>query len=223
MGGYRQGSGRAKTGHYKGIYCGSTYELVWVIYQLDHSLPFQRFTGKLTDGTLTYVPDFLVGDKQIIEIKGYAKPGDVERKTALAESHGYSVTVLFKDDMKQMFDYVEQTYGTKKFAILYDDHKPRYTYTCTYCAEIFTRDFKLKSAETFCSREHVGKHRKATRPDKPITNFSNYKRKLTDEQAMAIFNAEGSYQKIADQYGLTKGAIGHIKSKRSYAWLHNDN
>src|SRR6516164_8460315 len=31
-GGIRIGSGRSKSGYYKGIYCGSTYELCWVIY-----------------------------------------------------------------------------------------------------------------------------------------------------------------------------------------------
>lgn len=28
IGGYRKGSGRSKHGYYKGIYCGSTYELL---------------------------------------------------------------------------------------------------------------------------------------------------------------------------------------------------
>ena len=42
-GGYRPGSGRAKTGYYKGIYCGSTYELAWVIYQIDNNKDFSRF------------------------------------------------------------------------------------------------------------------------------------------------------------------------------------
>jgi len=29
VGGYREGSGHSYSGYYKGIYCGSTYELVW--------------------------------------------------------------------------------------------------------------------------------------------------------------------------------------------------
>ena len=42
-GGYREGSGRSKHGYYKGVYCGSTYELVYVIYRLDHDLTVNRF------------------------------------------------------------------------------------------------------------------------------------------------------------------------------------
>jgi hypothetical protein len=37
-GGYRKGSGRGKSGWYKEYWCDSTYELCWLIYQLDHSI-----------------------------------------------------------------------------------------------------------------------------------------------------------------------------------------
>ena len=39
-GGKRHGSGRGKKGWYKGYYCDSTWELAWVIYQLDHGVKF---------------------------------------------------------------------------------------------------------------------------------------------------------------------------------------
>ena len=42
VGGLRKGSGRGKKGHYKGLYCDSTYELIWTIYCLDHSINFKR-------------------------------------------------------------------------------------------------------------------------------------------------------------------------------------
>ena len=35
-GGYRRGSGRGKSGWYKNYWCDSTYELCWLIYQLDN-------------------------------------------------------------------------------------------------------------------------------------------------------------------------------------------
>ena len=47
-GGYREGSGRSKSGYYKGIYCGSTYELAWMIYQLDNKIAFSRFNSALS-------------------------------------------------------------------------------------------------------------------------------------------------------------------------------
>jgi len=54
VGGLRNGSGRSKSGYYKEIYCGSTYELCWVIYNLDHNISFSRFSGYLTDGKIKY-------------------------------------------------------------------------------------------------------------------------------------------------------------------------
>ena len=47
LGGYREGSGRSKSGYYNGIYCGSTYELCWVIYALDTQVKFDRFKGRV--------------------------------------------------------------------------------------------------------------------------------------------------------------------------------
>lgn len=120
-GGYRNGSGRAKTGYYKGIYCGSTYELVWVIYNLDHNIKFSRFPGVIKNNDITYYPDFLLEDKKtIIEIKGYEQKELVDRKSKAAEAEGYSVKVLRKNNIQHMFEYVEKTYNSKKFYDLYD-------------------------------------------------------------------------------------------------------
>ena len=37
-GGYRKGSGRRKKGWYKGFWCDSSWELAWVIYQIEHDI-----------------------------------------------------------------------------------------------------------------------------------------------------------------------------------------
>ena len=124
-GGYREGSGRSKSGYYKGIYCGSTYELCWVIHSLDHGIEFTRFPGRLERDGLRYYPDFLLIDgKTIIETKGYEKQDSVDRKTKLAESFGYDVRVLRKEDLEYAFSYVKSKYGTSNFQTLYDEYKP---------------------------------------------------------------------------------------------------
>ena len=41
-GGLRKGSGRGKKGYYKGYWCDSSWELAWVIYQLDHNIKIKR-------------------------------------------------------------------------------------------------------------------------------------------------------------------------------------
>ena len=85
MGGYREGSGRSKSGYYKGIYCGSTYELCWVIYSLDHNIQFNRFPGMIEENGLKYYPDFLLDDgKTIIETKGYEDQSSVEKKNKIS-------------------------------------------------------------------------------------------------------------------------------------------
>ena len=160
VGGYREGSGRSKSGYYRGIYCGSTYELCWAIYHLDNNIAFKRFEGVLERDGLKYVPDFLVGDKEIVEIKGYWTE-KVDRKKELAESLGYSVKIMYKDDLTAMFKYVEDQYGTRKFQTLYDDHKPNYFGICRNCGKEFSSERrKTKTEEVFCSRSCCGKFRK---------------------------------------------------------------
>lgn len=161
-GGYREGSGRSKSGYYNGIYCGSTYELCWVIYNLDHAIKFTRFPRKLEKDNVTYYPDFLLSDgKTIVETKGYEKQESVDKKTKVAESFGYSVMVLRKDDLQYAFTYVTQMYGTKNYFELYDGYKPKYTHICSYCQTEFETDRKIKTETKFCSRICAGKYRKS--------------------------------------------------------------
>lgn len=160
-GGYREGSGRSKSGYYRGIYCGSTYELCWVIHSLDHGIEFVRFPGKLEKDRVVYYPDFLLADgKTIVETKGYEKEEFVNKKTLVAESFGYRVVVLRKNDLKYAFDYVKEKYNTSKFYNLYDSYKPKYEQVCRCCGVVFLTDRLAKSEETFCGRLCAGKYRK---------------------------------------------------------------
>jgi hypothetical protein len=163
MGGYREGSGRSKSGYYKGIYCGSTYELCWVIYNIDHQIKFRRFSEKLEKDGVSYYPDFILSDeKTIVETKGYEKQESVDKKTKVAESFGYTVRVLRKNDLQYAFDYVAKTYNTKKFYELYDGYKPKYKHLCDCCSNEFETDRKLKTEIKFCSRICAGRYQKRT-------------------------------------------------------------
>ena len=162
VGGYREGSGRSKSGYYNGIYCGSTYELCWVIYSIDHQIEFSRFPGKLEKDGITYYPDFLLSDgKTIVETKGYEKQEFVDKKTKIAESFGYTVNVLRKDDLRYAFEYVTKTYNTKKFYELYDGYKPKYNHLCGCCQTEFQTDRKIKTETKFCSRICAGRYQKS--------------------------------------------------------------
>lgn len=156
MGGFRENAGASKFGYYKGIYCGSTYELCWVIYSLDHNIPFTRFKGRLEHNGVRYIPDFLMDDGvTIIEIKGFEKDDRVAKKTAVAEAHGYTVKVMRKNDLKYAFDYVEKTYHVKQKTsyTLYDEYKPKYNLVCHRCQKDFQREklYNNKSNVVFCS------------------------------------------------------------------------
>jgi hypothetical protein len=200
IGGYRKGSGRSKSGYYNGIYCGSTYELCWVIYNLDHSIEFTRFPGKLEKDGIIYYPDFLLSDgKTIVETKGYEKQESVDKKTMVAESFGYIVKVLRKDDLQYAFDYVTKTYNTKKFYELYDNYKPKYSHICDYCKIKFDTDRKINTENKFCSRSCAGKYQKSKNQ---MTN--DMRKKISD----SLFGKKvKSYKRKYKQVWITDGKV----------------
>jgi hypothetical protein len=232
-GGYREGSGRSKQGHYKGIYCGSTYELCWAIHALDHGIKFSRFPTKLEKDGVVYHPDFLLEDgKTIIEPKGYESSIKVEKKVQLAESLGYTVKVMKKDDLKYAFEYVTEKYNTKKFHTLYDGYKPKYNYVCAFCNQYFCRDNKLKrtAKEAFCSKSCAGKKRlkeNRTILKKPNSGQFGYRDnliqgKLTKEQALYVFNNNDlSFTELAKKFNIATSAVSAIKQNKSYRWIHD--
>ena len=224
MGGYRQGSGRSKSGYYKGIYCGSTYELCWVIHSLDHNISFTRFPGKIESNGIVYYPDFLLDDgKTIIETKGYEAQESVDKKSKVAESFGYNVRVLRKKDLEYAFRYVQETYNTSKFFTLYDEYKPKYSYSCSHCATQYESDKVRQTEISFCSRSCAGKYRKA---HNNLNSFNKetakYKREFSRQTALEIYNrTDKSLEKLANEYNTTKNVIWFIKTKRTYKWIHD--
>lgn len=160
-GGYRIGSGRSRGGYYKNIYCHSTYELVYLIYCLDHNITIQKNTNKYflyyyNNKELKYYPDFLQ-DEKYIEIKGYwNKCVDLKKESVIKE--GFEYIILYKKDLKKHFEYVKFQYKTDKFYTLYDNHKPKYEYTCKQCNKIFESFYKRNENSAFCSRHCSGLH-----------------------------------------------------------------
>ena len=65
-GGLRKGSGRGKKGWYKGYWCDSSWELAWVIYNLDNNIKFERnnigFEYVYKGKKRKYHPDFLISE-----------------------------------------------------------------------------------------------------------------------------------------------------------------
>ena len=200
MGGYREGSGRSKSGYDRGIYCGSTYELCWVIYNLDHGIEFSRFPGKLEKDGVSYYPDFLIGDMTIVETKGYESTTSVDRKTKVAESFGYTVIVLRKDDLQYAFSYVAEKYKTKRFYELYDNYKPKFTLLCDCCTTEFQTDKAPKTKTKFCSRSCAGKYQKRT-----INMMTDDLKKRISESLKGSKQKGYSYSRKYKQIWITNG------------------
>ena len=138
------------------------YELIWVIYQLDHNLPFDRFPNILELNGIKYLPDFIQNGK-IIELKGFESEISVNKKSDVARSKGYDVIVLRKEDLVLEFEYVKAKYKSTTFYELYDGYKPSYSYCCSSCNLTFASDKKKITDTVFCSRTCSGLSRKLAR------------------------------------------------------------
>lgn len=129
LGGLREGSGRSKTGYYKGIYCGSTYELAFLIWHLEHGQPIARCTESFAyvynGRSHKYWPDFKIGS-QIYEIKGRTQHIDYVK---IKSCNAVLVDHLM---MQKYIKYVCDTYHVHKdkLWLLYDNPT---LHQCTQC------------------------------------------------------------------------------------------
>ena len=113
-----------KKGRYKGYYCDSSWELAFVIYNLEHDIKFERNTKKfkyIFEGKeLKYMPDFII-DGKYVEIKGYWNKQWQAKLEQFPKEE--KLIVLYKNDMKKYIDYAKNKYGNN-FIELYDKSKP---------------------------------------------------------------------------------------------------
>ena len=170
-GGYRPGSGRGKSGWYKGFWCDSSWELAYVIYCLDNHIPIQRNTQKfeyIFEGKkYHYTPDYELSNQRYVEVKGYLN----EKWSAKVEQFPYQLTVLGEEEMKPMFHYVQEKYG-KNFISLYEGQirtpkiVKQYSLFCKVCGNEFSSPRK---SAMVCSKECNLKYgRIVVRPSKDV-------------------------------------------------------
>lgn len=123
-GGLRKGSGIGKHGWYNGFYCDSTYELVYVIYNLDNNIIFKRsklkYEYSYKNEIHKYYPDFELDDGSLVEIKGYYNE---KVKAKLDSVYDRKIVLLLKEDLRYAFEYVEQHYTYQKLEDLYNGIK----------------------------------------------------------------------------------------------------
>lgn len=111
-------------GHYKGYYCASSYELVFLVYCLDHNIKIERnkftFDYEYEGKTHIYIPDWYLPEiDMIIECKGMTSSYDdkvVQIKAQSVVGHNYKL--LFEKDLKEYWDYCKEVYNVKSYKAL---------------------------------------------------------------------------------------------------------
>lgn len=123
-GGLRDGTTKhsGKSGFYKGIWCDSTYELVFVVFCIDHNINFKRnkngFKYIYDNVEHKFYPDFIINNNFYVEIKGIKSDINDYKKNAVP----HPIRFLYREDLKNCFDYVKNTYGYNMYNLekLYD-------------------------------------------------------------------------------------------------------
>lgn len=121
-GGYREGSGRGIKGWYKGIFCDSSWELAYVLYNVElKGMSVVKNTTKFPytiDGiTRNYIPDFILEDGSYVEIKGYVTDIAKEKIRQFPDK-----IVMYENiHMKRIIDIVKAEFG-KDFTRLYENN-----------------------------------------------------------------------------------------------------
>lgn len=119
-GGYRENAvkGCYKYGYYNGIRCDSSWELAFVVYCVENNIPIKRNTQRfeyIVDNKRHYfIPDFIINDNEIVEIKGLQ---DINWK--IKQTLFPNIKFLFKKDIQQYITYVKNKYGNKFYKKLY--------------------------------------------------------------------------------------------------------
>ena len=121
MGGLREGSGRGIKGWHKGFYCRSTWELAWLVYQLEHEIKVEHchdtFEYEFEGKKHRYYPDFIV-DGKYIEIKGFRNK-NVAAKIEQFPHDKELILVEGKKEIKPYLKYCEEKYGKEFWKTLY--------------------------------------------------------------------------------------------------------
>ena len=121
-GGYSKRAGRGKRGYYKGLYCMSTWELAWVVYQIEHGQQVEqceeRFPYIMENVEHYYIPDFKINGVYY-EIKNWHRP-DTDFKINQFPKDKTLILVEGKKQNQMYLDYVESKYGKNFWEVLYE-------------------------------------------------------------------------------------------------------
>lgn len=163
-GGFREGSGRSKSGWYKGLYCNSTYELIFVAYHAERGSQVKRcnllleyeYQGKKR----IYHPDFEISGT-IYEIKGFWTEQAKFKSACFPQ-----IVVVGKEEIKNMQSHTSlKGKGLGELVSLYESS----TEVPALCGVRQKHFHKNDRHQRFCSHacgvKGVGRERSARRAD----------------------------------------------------------
>lgn len=104
-------------GTYKGIYFQYSFELAWIVWNLEHGIifyrcneSFQYWDSKLQKERM-YYPDFVLEDGTIVEIKGRVVSNTLDKQKAMIEIYHKKYLLLTQDKIQHCLDYCKEKYG----------------------------------------------------------------------------------------------------------------
>lgn len=119
---HKQTKSYAKSGYYKGIYCASSWELAFLVFNKDLEKNIIRcdkhFEYEIKNKKHLYFPDFLM-DKTIYEIKG-RDFGDVKIKAQAVIDAGYNIEIFRRKEIMPLIKSIQEKYNIKDIIELYD-------------------------------------------------------------------------------------------------------
>lgn len=112
---------RTKSGWCKGVWCDSSWELAYFIYNVDNDITILRTNDKFKyeyNGSIhSYFPDFYLPDlNTYVEIKGYI----TEKDNSKFSQFPLSLEVIDSSKISTYYEYTVMKYGDNFWEVLYE-------------------------------------------------------------------------------------------------------
>ena len=113
-------------GTYKGIPFQYSFELAWIVWNIEHEVIFYRcdesfrYFDSIQNKMRIYYPDFKLEDGTIVEIKGRVTQNTLDKKQAIVDIYHRPYLLLTQDKIQHCLDYCTNKYGDNFLQILKD-------------------------------------------------------------------------------------------------------
>ena len=121
----RSNSRKYKFGTYKGYYCDSSWELAFLVYNIDHGIQTIRnteaFPYEYEGKVRKYYPDFII-DGVYYELKGIVTERELAKINQFPKE--LKIIMITQKEIQKYISYCKITYGNDFVSTLYDRHYP---------------------------------------------------------------------------------------------------